>query len=159
MTGCWASTGRAPVKVKSVVINKGDSVNHDYHSRLVAEQFKTDKRLDFVAAMPPLEAQNALFSAAVAEGIGFKQGDWHSGMAIDFADISRSFFQSDASRLLFAELRPEDSAPGMCGRLKKSTDGTRDAAQNWGYAHAEFMVAEAFRKGPSSPCVFWHQGR
>ena len=39
---CWDSTGRAPVKVKWVDINKGDSVNHYYRSRLVAEENKVD---------------------------------------------------------------------------------------------------------------------
>ena len=40
---CWKSTGRAPVKIKWVDINKGDSVNHDYRSRLVAKEIKMEK--------------------------------------------------------------------------------------------------------------------
>ena len=37
--------------------------------------------------------------------------------------------------------------------------GTRDAAQNWGYAYTQFMKEVGFIKGPSSPCVFWHPDR
>ena len=104
---CWNSTGRAPVKVKWVDINKGDSVNHDYRSRLVAKELKMDKRLDLFAATPPLEAKKALFSAAVTEGIGYKRGDWQSGMKLDFIDISRAFFQAEAIRDVYVELPSE----------------------------------------------------
>ena len=68
---CWTSTGKAPVKVKWIDINKGDDVNHDYRSRLVAKEHKTGKRLDLFAAVPPSESKKALFSVAVTEGIGF----------------------------------------------------------------------------------------
>ena len=34
--GCWNSTGRGPVHLKWVEISKGDSINHDGRSRLVA---------------------------------------------------------------------------------------------------------------------------
>ena len=88
---CWKSTGKAPVKIKWVDINKGDNVNHDYRSRLVAKEFKMDKRLDLFAATPPLEAKKAIFSAAVTQSIGFHEDNWQSGMKIDFVDISRAF--------------------------------------------------------------------
>ena len=74
---CWDSTGRAPVKVKWIDINKGDGVNHEYRSRLVAKEIKMDKRLDLFAATPHLEAKKLLFGAAVTDGIGFR-GDRHS---------------------------------------------------------------------------------
>ena len=123
------------------------------------QELKLDKRLDLFAATPPLEAKKALFSAAVTEGIGYKQGDWHSGMKLDFIDISRAYFQADAIRNVFVELPAEDAEVGMCGKLKKSMYGTRDAAQNWGLAYTQFMADEGFNKGPSSPCVFWHPER
>ena len=84
------------VDLKWVDINKGDSVNHEYRSRLVAKELKLDKRLDLFAATPPLEAKKAIFSAAVTEGIGYLEGKLHSWMKIDFVDISRAYFQADA---------------------------------------------------------------
>ena len=122
------------MKVKWVDVSQGESVDHDYRSRLVAEDVKMDKRLDLFAATRPLEAKKACFSAAVTEGIGHKQGDWHSGMKMDFIDISRAFFQADAIRDVYVDLPAADSEVGMCGKLKKSMYGTRDAAQNLGMA-------------------------
>ena len=37
--------------------------------------------------------------------------------------------------------------------------GTRDAAQNWETAYAEFMESIGFRRGRTSSCVFWHEQR
>ena len=37
--------------------------------------------------------------------------------------------------------------------------GTRDAAQNWEIAYAEFMEEIGFTRGVVSPCVFWHPER
>jgi len=156
---CWQVTGKAPVKVKWIDLNKGDDINHDYRSRLVAKELKMDKRLDLFAATPPLEAKKALFSAAVTEGLGYINGDKTSGKKIDFIDISRAFFQADAIREVFVELPAEDYEPGMCARLKKSMYGTRDAAQNWGHAYSGFLVKIGFVRGESSPCVFFHDKR
>ena len=69
-------------------ISKGDAVNQDYRSRLVAKQIKVDKREDLFAATPPLEAKRILFSLAVTEGIGCRIGERQPGMKVDFIDIS-----------------------------------------------------------------------
>ncbi len=45
------------------------------------------------------------------------------------------------------DLLKEDHQGGMCGRLKKATYGTRDAAQNW----------ELETQGSHSTCVFCHE--
>ena len=71
---CYQNTGKYPIKVKWVDINKGDEINKEYRSRLVAKEIKRDKRDDLFAATPPLEAQNMLFSAAVTEGVGHQPG-------------------------------------------------------------------------------------
>ena len=77
-------------------INKGDEINKEYRSRLVAKEIKMDKREDLFAATPPLEAKKLLFSQAVTEGIGYLNGQKEQGMKIDFIDISRAFFQADS---------------------------------------------------------------
>ena len=91
-------TGKSPIKVKWVDINKGDEVNPEYRSRLVAKEIKNDKRDDLFAATPPLEAKKSLFSMAVTEGIGYVAGDEKGGTKIDFIDISRAYFQAAAVR-------------------------------------------------------------
>ena len=56
-------TGRAPIGVKWVDINKGDEQNPEYRSRFVATEVKKkDKREDLFASTPPLEALKFLLS-------------------------------------------------------------------------------------------------
>ena len=76
---CMRMTGKKPIGVRWVDVNKGDSVNPDYRSRLVAKEIKVNKREDLFAATPPLEAKKLLFSMAVTEGIGVRRGMRRSG--------------------------------------------------------------------------------
>ena len=45
----------------------------------------------------------------------------------------------------------------MCGKLKKSMYGTRDAASNWEDCYMEFANDIGFTSGIASPCVFKHK--
>ena len=58
------ATGKGPVSVRWVDVNKGDEMNPRYRSRLVARQLKAhDKSGDtFFAPMPPLEAVRSVLS-------------------------------------------------------------------------------------------------
>ena len=40
---CWRETGKKPIGVRWVDINKGDDVNPEYRSRLVAKEIKVHK--------------------------------------------------------------------------------------------------------------------
>ena len=107
------------------------------------------------AATPPLEAMKMLFSTATAEGIGDFKGSEYNCMKIEFIDIRRAYYQAHARRDFFVQLPPEDSAPGMCSKLNKALQGTRDAAQCWEYEYNKFMVDElGFARGICSPCMF-----
>jgi hypothetical protein len=136
---CIQRTGKKPLKVRWVDINKGDDVTPEYRSRLVAKEIKVDKRWDLFAATPPLEAKKMLFSMAVTEGIGYEKGNKSKGMKLDFIDVRRAYFHADAIREVYVELIDEDWEEGMCGRLVKSMYGTRDAAFNWETAYSELM--------------------
>jgi hypothetical protein len=59
-------TGRPPISVRWVDVNKGDDQNPKYRSRLVARQLKVlDKSGEsFFAPTPPLEALRAVLSGA-----------------------------------------------------------------------------------------------
>ena len=61
---CWEETGKAPIGVRWVDVNKGDQVHPEYRSRLVAKEIKHEKREDLFAATPPLEAKKMLLSMA-----------------------------------------------------------------------------------------------
>ena len=54
---------------------------------------------------------------------------------MDFIDIRRAYFHSEARRKVVVKLPDEDYEEGMCGRLIKAMYGTRDAAQNWEYEY------------------------
>ena len=43
---CWMETGKGPIGVRWIDVNKGDEDNPDYRSRLVAQEIKMDKRED-----------------------------------------------------------------------------------------------------------------
>ena len=132
----WDVTGKSPIGVRWIDINKGDTQNWEYRSRLVAKEIKRDKRDVMFAATPPLEAKKAPFSLAVTEEFGSTK---HSGgrrrgkgpRKLLFIDVKRAYFQASAKRPVYVQLPPEDASPGQCGRLNKSMYGTRDAAQNW----------------------------
>ena len=51
---CWANTGKDPIGTRWVDVKKGDDVNPEYRSRLVAKEIKRDNREDLFAATPPL---------------------------------------------------------------------------------------------------------
>eukprot|EP00400_MALV-I_sp_L67-5_P000255 gene255-biopygen667 len=148
---CWDETGKAPIGTKWVDTNKGDKINPDVRSRLVAKEINISKRDDLFAATPPLEAIKVLVALLAASG-----GEYQ----LMLLDISRAYFLALARRKLYVRLPPEADAPsGTCGRLLRSMYGTRDAAQNWEYHYREVLVALGFRPALTSPCVFVHDDR
>ena len=58
---CYEKTGKKPIGVKFVDVNKGDEVNPNYRSRLVAKEFRDGSESIF-AGTPPLEALKLLIS-------------------------------------------------------------------------------------------------
>ena len=81
------------------------------------------------------------------------------GMNLEFIDVRRAYLHVETMRDLFIELPEEYQEEGMCGRLKTSMYGTRDAAQNWEREYESFMRECGFSQGRSSPCVFYHEER
>lgn len=133
-------TGKRPIGTRWVDINKGDAVNPKYRSRLVAKEIKKNKREDLFAATPPLEAKKALFSMAVTEGVGYRRGLRHKGMKLEFIDVRRASFHSEARRPIYVQLPGEDYEEGLCGRLNNT----------------ECLLGVGFQRGQVSPCVFYN---
>ena len=130
----WAQTGKAPIAVRWVDINKGDSQNPNYRSRLVAKEFKTGVMPELYAATPPSECLRLLLSLA-ASGRG-------RGTGLMYADVSRAYFYAKAVRPVYVRLPDEDRLPGdenRCGKLKMSMYGTRDAALNWALEYGDTL--------------------
>lgn len=68
---------------------------------------------------------------AVTESLGYPKGRKQDGMKLDFIDVRRAYYHADARRSLYVSLHDGDKEPGMCGKLNKALQGTRDAAQCW----------------------------
>ena len=150
---CYETTGKAPITVRWIDINKGDQSNPNYRSRLVAREINTHKRDDLFAATPPLEALKLILSLTATS---------NRGEIVMINDISRAFFHAKAKRDVFVQLPNEDKEAGdeqKCGKLKYSMYGTRDAAQNWYHEYSSQLTNIGFQQGQATPCVFYHPDR
>ena len=80
---CWEETNRAPIGVRWVDINKGDSMSPNYRSRLVAMEFETDVRPEWYAATPPSECLKIILSKMAS----------NKSAKMLYADVSRAYFK------------------------------------------------------------------
>ena len=72
-------------------------------------------------------------------------------------DIKRAYFYAPAQKPIYVRLPPEDPRAGdptICGRLRKSLYGTRDAGSNWHAAYSGFLRDIGFQQGSANPCHF-----
>ena len=151
---CIETTGHKPIAVRWVDINKGDTVNHNYRSRLVAKEFRgnDDDRPEWFAATPPSECLKIMLHK-LASNKKYK---------LSYADVSRAYFYAPAVRPVYVKLPDEDKLEGdenMCGELRVSMYGTRDAAMNWATEYGETLKQAGFVQGKHSACLFYHEGK
>ena len=153
---CWKVIGKGPIGTRWVDTNKGDNDNPDVRSRLVAQEVNTCAGDDLYAATPPIEALKVLLRIAAERR--FKKRN----MTIIFADVRRAYFNAKATRDVYVKLPKEDPNSGdsnICGNLRLSMYGTRDAAQNWERECSNKLVEQGFTKGKTSPCDYYHSQR
>ena len=133
---CSRETGKAPIKP-------------NVRARWVAKEYKTHARPELYASTPPLEALKVVLSE-IATGE-------REGKVLALVDVRRAYFYAPARRKVFAELPPEDYQPGdehMCGLLRESLYGTRDAAQDWEEELASTLSGLRLTSGSACPCVW-----
>ena len=94
--------GEKVIGVRWIDINKGDTLNPDYRSRLVAKDFKKGDRPDLFAATPPLEALKMIISIAAS----------NPGLQIMINDVKRAYFHAPVTRPVYVELPKEDRLEG-----------------------------------------------
>jgi len=160
-----AKTGRPPISVRWVDVNKGDDLNPNVRSRLVARELKAlDKSgQSYFAPAPPLEALRTVLSLATSK-IGRHQPDWNpdspNRQQVSFVDVKRAYFNAKLdplSKPVFVDLPPGDPDSGnMCAQLLRHMYGTRGAADGWQEEYSTALVGLGFRQGESCPNVFWH---
>ncbi len=163
-----AVTGRQPISVRWVDVNKGDEANPKYRSRLVARQIKALDRsgATYFAPAPPLEALRTVLSMAMTR-VGAHQPIWDPSsdrrQQTSFVDVSRAYFNAKVDREkapCFVALPPEDAeSETMCGELVRHMYGTRIAADGWQEEYSTLLVRLGSRQGLASPNVFYHHDR
>ena len=149
----WRNTGKAPIKVRWIDINKGDTKDPNYRSQSVAKEINICKKNDLFAATPPLEAFKSILSMATTN---------NRGEIVMVHDVSRAFFHAKVQRDVYVDLPEEDVLPGdegKCAKLEFSLYGIRGAAINWHNEYSQQLLNNGFIQGESSPCVFYHPYR
>ena len=161
-------SGRLPISVRWVDVNKGDEIHPNYRSRLVARQIKAlDKSgATYFAHAPPLEALRTVLSMAMTE-VGDHKPDWRPNSPtrtqVSFVDVSRAYFNAKVDKdapPCFVELPPEDSdRDTLCGELLRHMYGTRMAADGWQEEYSMLLIRLGFEQGKACPNVFFHRSR
>ena len=163
-----AKGGRPPISVRWVDVNKGDDVQPNYRSRLVARQLRAMdlSGQSFFAPAPPLEALRTVLSLA-ATSVGKRRPNWDpespKRTQISLVDVKRAYFNAEVDPRdppTFVELPKEDDDYAlMCARLLRHMYGTRPAADGWQEEYSTLLVSLGFRQGDACPNVFHHRAR
>ena len=154
-------TGKPPVTVRWVDVNKGDNLNPNVRSRLVARQMRQAGEDAIFAPTPPLEALRSILAIATTDFPGqpkhVRDGNSERRTQISAVDISRAHFNAatDEDKPTYVMLPPEDPDHGVkCGLLKKHMYGTCAAADGWQQEYSGFLKTIGFTQGVACPCLF-----
>ena len=163
-----ATTGRPPITVRWVDVNKGDDACPNYRSRLVARQMKAldHSGTSYFAPAPPIEALRTVISFAMTR-MGNHQPVWDplspQRTQISFVDVSRAYFNAKVDAKappMFVDLPQEDNDHhDKCGKLAFHMYGTRPAADGWQQEYSTMLIKLGFRQGMACPNVFRHPDR
>ena len=158
-------TGRPPVSVRWVDVNKGDELNPNYRSRLVARQMKVldHSGQSFFAPAPPLEALRTVLSLAMTS-VGKHRPIWDPSSPdrtqVSFIDVTRAYFNAtidSRDKPTFVELPVEDpDHHDKCALLLRHMYGTRGAADGWQEEYSTMLVRHGFKQGNACPNLFRH---
>ncbi len=159
--------GKPPISVRWVDVNKGDDLNPQYRSRLVAREIRRSGEDPIFAPTPPLESIRTIFSVAATDFPGAPQHDRsptsERRTQVQLLDISRAYLSAhtDPNDPTYVALpkEHEGSRRGCCGLLLRHMYGTRKAADGWHCEYSETLVQLGFEVGIASPCVFLHTAR
>ena len=161
MDECWRNTGKEPITVRWVDVNKGSKNVPEIRSRLVARDFKPRgerDREDLFAAMPPLEAKRLLFCRAANHRAVVRNGRAEK-MKLLFIDVKKAHLNGRVGEheYVYIELPSEIEGEKRCGRLRRWLYGMRGAASAWEKDFSAKLQEIGFRKGRAAPTVFWNE--
>jgi len=160
---CVAATGKPPITVGWVDINKGDDDHPKVRCRLVVQETKRQTTIDpentaaVFSATPPYEALRLIISSLMSPRTPEEQEH-----VLTFIDISRAHPHAPMRRDLWIKLPAEDPRahePNICGKLLKCLYGSRDAGQSFELLVHDFMTSRGFQVGLFTPCTFYHRDK
>ena len=161
-------TGKMPITVRWVDMNKGDDVAPNIRSRPVARQIRQPGEEAIFAPTLPLESLRTILSLAASDIVGrpahVRDPLSERRTQVSAIDISRAYLNAEVSEdnnPTYVMLPPEhpDHARGCCGLLLKHMYGTRAAADGWQQEYSSYMKSLGFAQGVASPCIFVHGAR
>ena len=138
-------------------VKKDDNGKMFVRCRLVARDFKPKHegpRDDF-AAMPPLEANKALF-AFVAGMREKRRVQGHDEVKLMFVDVKKAHLNAKCDEEAWVELPGEFNNFGRYAKLKRWLYGMRKAASGWEDVYARRLVEDGFQRGRAASTIFYH---
>ena len=158
-----AVSGKNPIPVRWVDVNKGDDVHPEYRSRLVAKHIRHKGVEAVFAAMPPIEAIRTIVSMMATELPGeVFETTGKDRVQLSVIDIKRAYFNAKvpSDDPQFVELPGEDPDHQTHeGQVVQYMYGLQRAAEGWENHYTGVLEAMGFQRGAASPCVFNHAGR
>ena len=155
---CRERTGKPPITVRWVIVNKGDDQVPNYRARLVARQIRHQGVESIFAPTPPLEAIRTVCSIAATQFPGesalCRDPSSEERIQISFIDIARAYFNAatDPNHPTYVELLPEHPQQGKCvGLLLKHMYGTLRAADGWQEEYSCLCPGARLPPGPHEP--------
>ena len=160
-------TGKSPISVRWVDVNKGDDVEPNIRSRLVAREIRSPGTEACFAPTPPLEALRTVLSLACTRLSDDDEKFWNpesdDRIQLSLIDISRAYFnaKTDPTKPVYVKLpnEHEGCAKGLCGKLLRHMYGTQRAAEGWQQEYSSTLIEMGFTQGTASPCLFLHKQR
>ena len=158
--GSWEDATSITIKMPTTTkwvdrAKKDEDGNTFLRCRLVARDFKPKQEgstNDLFAAMPPLEAEKALF--AFVAGVREKrraQGD--DEVKLMFVDAKKAHLNAKCDEEEWVELPDEFKKFGRYAKLKRWLYG---AASGWEDDYARRLVEDGFRRGRGASTIFYH---
>ena len=119
----WGRTGKRPIGVRWVDVNKGDDDDPNYRSRLVAKDIRKRCEDAIFAPTPPLESLRAVLTLVASPQVRMnRQHSWRGDdrFQVSFVDISRAYFnaKTDPDKPVYVELPREDPDWGKGLRVR-----------------------------------------
>ena len=74
---CYQMTGKAPIGVRWIDVNKQDTTNPVYRSRLLGKEFKTSDDMSLYGSPPPIEALQLIVPNVFMEASSLASVEFH----------------------------------------------------------------------------------